>query len=188
MEAFTYSVALRAFYFCFGVLNIFDSQVEFIFMILSFSAIFGAAIGKDTQQWNFLFLEEWNDFVVYHICCGDGVLTIIQLGKSNLRIGIDEGLLIDSPYAFDIANVVGILCTQVPRMLSLNLSESFALFSLTLHGDHLCFGENDSFLSNLCFKCSKSFSESLQVVALPYATNASRRNKHTTLTEFIGNA
>src|SRR5690606_5426131 len=77
MEAFTNSVALRTFYLCFRVLNIFDSQVEFIFMILSFSAIFGAAIGKDSQQWDLLFLKEWNHFVVHHIGCSDSGLTVI---------------------------------------------------------------------------------------------------------------
>src|SRR5690606_23412813 len=110
------------------------------------------------------------------------------LGKSNFRICVYEGLLVDSSYSFDIANIVGILCAQVSRMFSLDLSEGFALFSLTLHGNHLCFGKNNSFLSNLCFKCSKAFSESLQVVTLPYATNASGRYKHTTLTKLISHA
>src|SRR5690349_25151336 len=123
-------------------------------MIFSLAAIFSTSICKNPQQRNCLLLEERNDFVVKHICSSDRVLTIIQLSHSHFRIGIDKGLLIDSTYALDVANVVGVLGTQIAGMFSLDFSASFPLFPLTLHGDHLRFGKNDSFLSDFGFQRS----------------------------------
>src|SRR5690606_16785433 len=110
MEAFTNTIALRAFHFCFRVLNIFNSQVEFVLMVLSFATVFSTPIGKNAQQRDLLFLKKWNDFVIKHISGSNGILTIIQLGHGNFRISVYESLLIDSAYTLDVANVVGVLC------------------------------------------------------------------------------
>jgi hypothetical protein len=51
-----------------------------------------------------------------------GRLTVVELGESDLRVGIDEGLLIDAPDAFHVADVERVLGAAVARMLTLEFA------------------------------------------------------------------
>ena len=61
-----------------------------------------------------LFIK-WQNLVVEQIrgryrCFGG-----IQFGKTYLGIGINKGLLVNTSDTFDIANIIGVLTTQISR-------------------------------------------------------------------------
>src|SRR5208282_730682 len=75
----------------------------------AFNAIIGAGeFGKNTLQHDAVLLLEGQDPVVEEIGGHDRRLAIIELGEANLRIGIDEGLLIDAADAFQGAHIEGV--------------------------------------------------------------------------------
>src|SRR6202043_1457281 len=79
-----------------GMVNIFHREIELVFVMLGITAIFGAAIGQNTGELHFLFVEEGHDPIVQEVGRGDRRLAIIEFGKRHFRIGVDEGLLVDA--------------------------------------------------------------------------------------------
>ena len=86
------------------------------------AAILTAAVGQHAQQLDIVLLKERYNPVIEQIRCRDRRLAIVQLGASNLRIGIDEGLLVDTADALEIADIECVLGTAIARMLALELA------------------------------------------------------------------
>ena len=97
-------------------------QVQRELVALAVATILAAPVGQDSQQWHAVLLEERQHPVVEHVGCGDRVLAIIELDQRYLAVGVDEGLLVDAAHALEVAHVVGVLRTKVPRVLGLDLS------------------------------------------------------------------
>src|SRR5437764_11832393 len=53
---------------------------------------------------------------------GERILAVLQLHESELAVAVDERLLVDAANAFEVADVVSILRSQIARMLRLNLN------------------------------------------------------------------
>ena len=96
MEALADSICLRAFGFGSAVINVFDGEVELVFMALG-TAKLGAAIGQHARQPDTMFIVERHHAVIEDLGRGNRRLTIIEFGKGDLGIGVDKGLLIDPP-------------------------------------------------------------------------------------------
>jgi hypothetical protein len=67
-------------------------------------------------------LEERQHTVIEQIGRRDGRLAVIELGKTYLGIGVDEGLLVDASNTLQIADIERILGAAVTRMLALELA------------------------------------------------------------------
>ena len=52
------SVLLRRSHFDFGVIVIFDSQVQLVLMVLEIATVFGTTVGKRSQQCDFVLHKE----------------------------------------------------------------------------------------------------------------------------------
>src|ERR1700724_758850 len=72
-------------------------------------------------------VEEGDHAVVQKIGRRDRRLAIIELGASNLGIGVDKGLLVDTPDALQIANIERVLGAAVARMLALKFAMGLLL-------------------------------------------------------------
>ena len=83
---------------------------------------------------------------------GDRGLTIIQLGKGNLGVGIDDGLLVDPPNPFQRADIEGVLRLAVARALALELALRFLVGLGLLERGDLCLGQQDALLRHLGFE------------------------------------
>jgi hypothetical protein len=115
------------------VIDVLHREIELIFVMLALPAIFGAVVGEDTKQRNIVFFKEREHPIIQHVGRHPRILAIVQLRKGNLRIGVDEDLLINPANAFDGAHVIGILGAQVARMRGFDLAMGFFfLFSLSL--------------------------------------------------------
>ena len=80
-------------------------------------------------------------------------LRIIELCQSDLAIGVDDGLLIDAPDAFERAYVESILSPTVPGAFNFEFAVRFFVGRGLLQRDDLGFGEHQSFLGYLCLQC-----------------------------------
>src|SRR5947208_2125461 len=69
-----------------------------------------------------------------------------SLAKSNLGIGIDKSLLIDSADALNRAYIVGVLRSQIARMSRLDLAMSLFLLLGLFHGQNLRFRQHVAWL------------------------------------------
>jgi len=58
-------------------------------------------------------VEERDDAVVEKIGGGDRRLAIIELGESDLGVGVDEGLLVNPPNPLEVADIEGVLGATV---------------------------------------------------------------------------
>ena len=73
--------------------------------------------------------------VIEQIGGRDRCLAIVELGKGDLGVGVDEGLLINAPNSLEIANIERVLGAAVPGMLALELAMGL-LFSLGFFQRH----------------------------------------------------
>src|SRR5215467_12318869 len=99
------------------------------------------------------------------------MFTVIEFCKGNTRVGINEGLLIDSSNTFDGPNIIGVLRSEVSRMLGFYFAQGFSFLFLSFKSDHLRLSENQSFPSNTGLQGLQAFGKDFQVIPLPYATH-----------------
>src|ERR1043165_1281325 len=95
-------------------------------------------------------------------------------GKTDLAVGVDEGLLVDPTHALQGADIERILGTAIAGTFAHEFSVRFFIRGLLLQGHHLGFGEHQSFLSHLRFQRLQSFPHRFEIMAEPNASNARR--------------
>jgi hypothetical protein len=93
------------------MVNVFQGQIQFIFMMFPASAKLRASISKHPKQWNLLFFKERQYPIIKHVGWYPGVFAVIDLGKGHLGIGINKGLLIDPAHTFYRTNIIRVLST-----------------------------------------------------------------------------
>src|SRR3984893_1445364 len=85
------------------MVNVFHREIKLVVVMLGIAAIFRAAVGQHTAEPHLLFVEERQDAIVQEIGRCDWRLPIIEFGEGDLRVGVDEGLLI--PFMLPTQNV-----------------------------------------------------------------------------------
>ena len=122
---------------------------------------------------NFLFFKEGNDAIIQHVGRDQGIFAVVELGKGDLGVGVDKGLLIDPADALDRADIVGVLRSQIARMSGFDLAMRFFFLLGLFHGPYLRFGENLAWLlRQLSFQRFEPLGKGLQIVAQPNAAHA----------------
>ena len=119
VEALTDAVGLRALGLGARVIDVLHREVELVFVALRVAAVLAAAIGKHAQQLDIVLIEERQHAITEQIRGRDRRFAIVQLGGSDLRIGVDEGLLVDAANTLQIADIERILGTAIARMFAL---------------------------------------------------------------------
>ena len=94
MEALADAIGLRALGLGAGVVDILDREIELVFVAFA-AAKFGSAIGQHPAEPDTVLVVERHHPVIEDLGRGDRRLAIIELGTSDLAVGVDEGLLID---------------------------------------------------------------------------------------------
>src|SRR5215469_10021266 len=94
MEALTDSIGLRALGLGAAVINVLDREVELVFMALG-PAKLGAAIGQHARQPDTVLVIERHHPVVEDLGSRDRGLAVIEFGKADLGVCVDDSLLID---------------------------------------------------------------------------------------------
>ncbi len=130
-------------------------------------------------------LEERQHFVVEHIGRSDRRLGRIELGKSDLGIGVDEGLLVDTANALQGAHIERILGSQVARMGGFDLAAGFIIELLFLKRLDLGFSQYQTVSSDPGFKRLQPILEIGQLVANPDTADTGRRYKHTQFAQLV---
>jgi hypothetical protein len=102
------------------VIDLFDGQVKLVRMTVRLPTILRASIREDASQRDAMVVEEREDPIVEEIRGDDRRFLDLQLGKANLRGGVDERLLIDPPDALEGPHVEGVLGATVARALTFN--------------------------------------------------------------------
>ena len=111
MEAFADAVGLLVPGLGPAVVDVLHCQIRFILVVLARSAVFRAAIGEHTQQWDLVLLGEGQHPVVEQIRRDQHVLAIIELGERQPWRRVEQRLRIDAAYALARAHVLSVLPT-----------------------------------------------------------------------------
>jgi hypothetical protein len=128
------------------VIDVLDREVECVLVPLRIAGELAAAIGQYAQQVDVVALKQWQNTVVEQIRRGDRCLAIIELGKGNLGLSVDERLLINPSTPFQIADIERVLGAAIARMLALEFAMRL-LFSLGLfQRNHPGFGQDQALL------------------------------------------
>ena len=115
MKALSNTIGLWALGLGAGVLNVLQIQIQCILVVLAVAAVFTASIRQETQQCNALLFVQGQHPVIEHVSRSNGVLSVVEFDADHLAVAVDEGLLVDAPHAFEVADVVGVLTTQTRR-------------------------------------------------------------------------
>src|ERR1700731_3471989 len=128
------------------MVNVFHREIKLVVVMLGIAAIFRAAVGQHTAEPHLLFVEERQDAIVQEIGRCDWRLPIIEFGEGDLRVGVDEGLLIDASDALHVADVERVLGAAVTRMLTLEFAMGFLFGFGFFQRDELRLGEDQALL------------------------------------------
>src|ERR1700751_5829229 len=129
-----------------GVIDIFDRQVEFVFVPLWVTTIFGAAIGEHPAEPKIVIIEEWDHAIIQQFGGGYWSLTFIELGKRHLGIGVNEGLLIDPADTLQSSDIESVLRTAIAWTFTIKFAVRLLLSLGTFQGLDLCFGQQQALL------------------------------------------
>ena len=133
-------------------------------------------------------VEEGDHAVVQKIGRRDRRLAIIELGASNLGVGVDEVLLVDPPDPLQIANIERVLGAAVARMLALKFAMGLLLGLGLFQRDELGLGQYQAFLGALGLQGFEPLVHGLEVMTLPHATHAGGRDREPALPQLVGDA
>src|SRR6202047_1966648 len=133
-------------------------------------------------------VEEGDHAVVQKIGRRDRRLAIIELGASNLGVGVDKGLLVDTPDPLQIANIERVLGAAVARMFALKFAMGLLLGLGLFQRDELGLGQYQAFLGALGLQGFEPLVHGLEVMTLPHATHAGRRDREPALPQLVGDA
>ncbi|MPN22673.1 hypothetical protein SDC9_170056 [bioreactor metagenome] len=122
VKAFANTIGLRTLSFCFCVVNIFNSQIELIFVMFSCTTVFGSPIGKYSHKRDTVLVVHRDYPVIEHIGSHQSNFSVIKFNGSHLSIGINKCLLINTTHTFDITHIIGILSSKITGMIGLNFS------------------------------------------------------------------
>src|SRR3982074_2965991 len=133
-------------------------------------------------------VEEGDHAVVQKIGRRDRRLAIIELGASNLGVGVDKGLLVDTPDPLQIANIERVLGAAVARMLALKFAmDSFSVLAFSSATSWASVRTRPC-LGALGLQCFEPLVHGLEVMTLPHATHAGRRDREPALPQLVGDA
>src|SRR5262249_17189083 len=107
MEAFTDAVGLRALGLGARVIDVLDREIQLVLVPFGIATELAAAVGQHAQQLDIVLLEERQHTVIEQIGRRDRRLAVVELGKADLGVGVDEGLLVDASNTLQVADVEG---------------------------------------------------------------------------------
>src|SRR5262245_15426991 len=188
MEAFTDAVGLRALGLGARVIDVLDREIQLVLVPFGIATELAAAVGQHAQQLDIVLLEERQHTVIEQIGRRDRRLAVVELGKADLGVGVDEGLLVDASNTLQVADVERILGAAVTRMLALELAVRLLLGLGLFQRDDLRLGQHQALLGALGFQRLEPLVHRLQVVAQPHTAHAGGGNREPALPALIGNA
>ncbi len=97
-------------------------------MIFSVSAVFRAPVREHTHEFQVMLLEKRNNSVIEHVGSHKRILSVIQLGKPDFGVSVDDRLLINVPDPFDVSYIISVLGNKKTGIIGLYLSMSLLLF------------------------------------------------------------
>lgn len=127
VETLADPVRLRALDLRPRVLEVVDRQEELVGMLVHAAAVLGPSIGQDAQQLPAFRFEERKDSIVEKIGRRDRGPRRVELREGDLRVRVDERLLVDPADALDRPEVGGVLRAQITGMLGLDLAEHLVI-------------------------------------------------------------
>ena len=86
------------------------------------AAELAAAVSQHAQELDIVLLKEWQHTVIEQIGRRDLRFAIVEFGKADLGIGVDEGLLVDASNTLQNPDIERVLSAAVTRMLALELA------------------------------------------------------------------
>jgi hypothetical protein len=122
VEALANAIGLRALGLGAGVVDILNGQIELVLVALGVAAVLGAAVGEHPGDANALIVEERHDAVVEDFGGGDRGLAVVEFGKRDFGVGIDDCLLVDPPDTLERADIERVLGYAVPGAFAVELT------------------------------------------------------------------
>ena len=164
VETFTNPVGLRMPGLGFGVVDVVDRQIQLIIMLFDLTAIFGAPIRQDTQHGQSVGLIERQHFVIQHIRCRDRCFGGVQFAVRHFAVSVHVSLLVNTPHAFEVADVEGVLRPQVTRVGGFDFAAGFVILLLFLQGRNLRVAQNQAFKGHFGLQSLEPFFKVLQIM------------------------
>src|SRR5262249_23826463 len=188
VQAFTDAIRLRALGLGARVIDVLDREIKLVLVPFGVAAELAAAVSQHAQELDIVLVEERQHSVIEQIGGGDGRLAVIELGKADLSVGVDEALLVDASNTLQVADIERILGTAVTWMLTFELAVRFLLGLRLFERDDLRLGQYQALLGALGFQRFEPFVHRLQVVAQPHTAHAGGGDREPALPQLVGNA
>ena len=95
------------------MIDVLDRKIQLILVPFGVAAGLAAAVIQHAQKLDIVLLEERQHTVIEQFGRRDRRLAVVELGKAYLRVGVDEGLLVDASNTLQVADIERILGVAV---------------------------------------------------------------------------
>ena len=133
-----------------------------------------------------MLLVEGDDPVIEQIGGGDRRLDVVELGKADLGVGVDEGLLVDATHPLQRADIEGVLGTAVAGTGAIELAMSFLVGLRLLQSGELALGQDQAILRHPGLQSLQPLGHGVEVMANPDAADAGGRDPDALFRQLVG--
>lgn len=124
--------------------------------------------------------------VVQQLGRGQRGLAVVELGETHLRVGVDGGLLVDTAYPLQGADVEGVLRDAIAGVLAFELAVGLLVGLGLLQRDKLGLGQHAALLRHLRLERLQPVLHRGQVVPQPDVAHAEGRDLDAALAQLVG--
>lgn len=122
-------------------------------MLLHFAAVLRAPVGQYSQHWQALRHVKWQHAIIQQVSRCNRRFSDIQLAVRNLRVRINERLLINTSDTFQVAHVERVLRAQITRMRGFNFTAGLVITGFAFQCSDLAVVQFYPLTSHFFFQC-----------------------------------
>lgn len=140
-------------------------------MLFQLTAVLCSSVGQYSQHWQVMRFVKWQHTIIQQVSSRDRCFGYIQFTVCDLRVGVNERLLINASDSFQITHVERILRAQITGMCGFDFTTRFVIAGFTLQSDYLCFCQLDTVTGHFFLQCFQPLFEVLKVMPQPDRTD-----------------
>src|SRR5690606_5927717 len=110
-------------------------------MMLSGATIFSSAVSEHSEQINAVLFKEWQYPIIKRVSCNKCIFAIVQLCGGYLTVSVNKSLLVNSAYAFDSSDIIGVLRPKIAWVMRFDFAVSLLFLAGLFQRYNLCFGQ-----------------------------------------------
>jgi hypothetical protein len=169
-----------------GVIDVLHGEIPLVLLPFQRAPRLSPEVGQDPTERNTVFFEEREHPIIQQSGRRDRRLLVIHFREPHRAVGIDEGLLIDTPDARERAHLDGVMGAAVAGTLTVEFAMHFFVGLRLVQRHDLRLRQHQPLLGHLRLPRLEPVAQGLHIMPEPDTTHPRRRDGRGLFPELIG--